>query len=70
MPPPDFGKLAASHHIFVVPTLTVLNTMCATTFDSELADDAQLKPYLLPAESAAMKASFGLPGEDQLRRRQ
>jgi imidazolonepropionase-like amidohydrolase len=57
---PDFGKLAASHHIFVVPTLSVLQTICATKYDSELADDARLKPYLPAASIAAMKQSFGL----------
>src|ERR1017187_1837175 len=60
---PDFGKVAAAHHIFVVPTLTVLNTICATDFDSQLAEDPRLKPYLLPSESAAMKAHFALPSK-------
>jgi len=60
---PDFGKIAAAHHVFVVPTLTVLNTICATNFDSELADDPRLKPYLLPSESTAMKARFELPAK-------
>src|ERR1019366_8461756 len=58
---PDLGAIAAAHHIFVVPTLTVLNTICATSFDSQLAEDSRLKPYLLPSEAAAMKARFGLP---------
>ena len=58
---PDFGKLAASHHIFVVPTLTVLQTICGTPFDSELADDPRLKPFLPPAEAAMMKRSFQMP---------
>jgi imidazolonepropionase-like amidohydrolase len=58
---PDFGKLAASHGIFVVPTLTVLNTICATNFDSDLASDPRLKPYLPPSETTAMQAHFGLP---------
>ena len=60
---PDFGGIAAAHHIFVVPTLTVLNTICATSFDAELAEDPRLKPYLLPSESAAMKARFSLPSK-------
>jgi hypothetical protein len=58
----DFGKLAAAHHIFVVPTLTVLQTICATKYDSELADDARLKPYLPPSEITAMKNNFGRSG--------
>jgi imidazolonepropionase-like amidohydrolase len=60
---PNFGAIAAAHDIFVVPTLTVLNTICATNFDSDLADDARLKPYLLPSEVAAMKARFNLPAK-------
>jgi hypothetical protein len=27
---PDFGRLVASHHAFVVPTLTVLKSVCGT----------------------------------------
>jgi imidazolonepropionase-like amidohydrolase len=60
---PDFGRIAAAHHIFVVPTLTVLNTICATKFDAELADDPRIKPYLLLSEASAMKATFGLPAK-------
>jgi imidazolonepropionase-like amidohydrolase len=60
---PDFGKLAASHHIFVIPTLTVLNSICATPFDSELAGDARLKPYLPPAAVTAMQGGFPLPAK-------
>jgi imidazolonepropionase-like amidohydrolase len=60
---PDFGTVAAAHRIFVVPTLTVLNTMCATSFDAELADDPRIAPYLLPSETTAMKARFGLPAK-------
>src|ERR1017187_533036 len=58
---PDFGKLAASHHIFVVPTLTVLQTMCATSFDSELAVDPRLAPYLPLTEAATLQRTFALP---------
>ncbi|HMC61081.1 MAG TPA: amidohydrolase family protein [Candidatus Solibacter sp.] len=60
---PGFEKLAASHHIFVVPTLTVLQTLCGTPFNSELAEDRRLKPYLPPAETASMKRAFNLPGK-------
>ena len=58
---PDFGRIAAAHHIFVVPTLTVLNSICGASFNAELADDPRIEPYLLPSESAAMKARFSLP---------
>jgi len=58
---PDFGKVAASHHIFVVATLTVLQTICGTSFDGELADDPRLRPYLPGDALSMMKASFGMP---------
>jgi imidazolonepropionase-like amidohydrolase len=58
---PDFGKVAASHHIFVVATLTVLQSICGTTFDGELAGDPRLKPYLPGDALAMMKASFSMP---------
>lgn len=61
--PADFGRIAAAHHIFVVPTLTVLNTLCATNFDSELADDSRIKPYLIPSAAAAMKGHFSFPAK-------
>jgi imidazolonepropionase-like amidohydrolase len=60
---PDFGKLTAEHHAFVIPTLSVLNTICSTTFDSELAEDRWLKPFLGPSETASLKASFGMPAK-------
>ena len=60
---PEFGQLAASHHIFVIPTLSVLQTICATKFDSELADDSRLKPFLPIDSVSAMKNSFGLPAK-------
>jgi imidazolonepropionase-like amidohydrolase len=60
---PGFGMLAASHHIFVVPTLTVLQTLCGTPFNAELAEDRRLKPYLPSAEVASMKRTFALPAK-------
>jgi imidazolonepropionase-like amidohydrolase len=54
---PEFGKLAAAHKVFVVPTLSVL---CGAATNKQLADDADLKPYLPPAEAANMKRSFKL----------
>ena len=57
---PDFGRVAAAHHIFVIPTLTVLQSICATPYDAALADDARLKPYLPPTATAAMKRTFDM----------
>ncbi|HEY1220356.1 MAG: CIA30 family protein [Bryobacteraceae bacterium] len=60
---PNFPKLAASHHIFVVATLTVLQTLCATSFDADLAADPRLKPYLPPSAESELKGTFGLPAK-------
>ena len=58
---PDFGKVAAAHHIFVIGTLTVLQSICGTTFDGVLTGDARLRPYLPDGSIAMMKASFSTP---------
>lgn len=43
----DFGALAASHHIFVVPTLSVLDSSCSeTTSGDRLTADPLVRPYL------------------------
>ena len=58
---PDFGKVAAAHHIFVIGTLTVLQSICGTTFDGALANDARLRPYLPGNSTSMMKASISMP---------
>jgi imidazolonepropionase-like amidohydrolase len=58
---PDFGKVAATHHIFVIGTLTVLQSICGTAFDGVLTGDARLRPYLPGDSLAMMKASFSMP---------
>jgi imidazolonepropionase-like amidohydrolase len=55
---PNFGKLVAAHHAFVVPTLTVLNSICGSKFNATLADDARLHADLTPAMAASMKQAF------------
>jgi imidazolonepropionase-like amidohydrolase len=57
-PGPDFGKLAASHHIFVIPTLSVLASVANTGAGVKLAADSVLLPYLDSASVRALKASF------------
>jgi imidazolonepropionase-like amidohydrolase len=55
---PNFGKLAATHHAFVIATLTVLNSICGTPFNAELSNDSRLHPDLGPAMIASMKQAF------------
>jgi imidazolonepropionase-like amidohydrolase len=60
---PDFGKLVASHHAFVIPTLTVLESVCGNPGGEPLAKDPQMAPYLSPSDVDNLKRSFSLPAK-------
>jgi hypothetical protein len=55
---PDFGRLAARHKAFVIPTLTVLNGGDGLGSGKILAGDKRLSPYLKPTDLKSLKASF------------
>jgi len=57
-PAPDFAKFVADHHAFVVPTLTVLESVSATGGGESLSADARLAPYLSSDDIANLKRSF------------
>jgi imidazolonepropionase-like amidohydrolase len=46
---PDFAQLAATHRVFVVPTLTVLYGSCGRSIAAKLAVDTLLRPYIRPS---------------------
>lgn len=48
---PGFGTLAREHRAFVVPTLSVLVSVCGENPGADLAADARIAPYLLPASN-------------------
>src|SRR5437016_1586364 len=54
---PDFGKLAAAHHAFVVPTLSVLNSVCGIKKD-ELVNDPRISSGLPSSDLENLKAVF------------
>lgn len=58
---PDFGRMAAAHHIFVVATLTVLKSVCGTGGGEPLISDARLSPYLDSSDITNLKKAFTLP---------
>jgi imidazolonepropionase-like amidohydrolase len=60
---PDFGRLVASHHAFVVPTLTVLQSVCGTAGGEPLIADARLSPYLDSSDITNLKKAFTLPNK-------
>jgi imidazolonepropionase-like amidohydrolase len=55
---PDFGRFAASHHVFIVPTLVTNYWACGRSTGPALAKDPQLSPYL----SSQRKAMLGILG--------
>lgn len=57
-PDPDFASIAAAHHVFVVPTLTVLESVGSVASGASLTTDARLEPYLTGDDTSNLKQSF------------
>jgi imidazolonepropionase-like amidohydrolase len=57
-PAPDFGSFVASHHAFVVPTLTVLEGVGGKASGESLTTDPRLAPYLSGDDAENLKRSF------------
>jgi imidazolonepropionase-like amidohydrolase len=60
---PQFGDIAASHHVFVIPTLSVIESMSGTSGATELIDDLNLAPYLNQTDRAGLRMTFGAAPE-------
>lgn len=58
--PPDheFLSLAAQHHVFVVPTLSVLASISGVPSGKALANNSHLEPYLSPDAIANLDRTF------------
>ncbi len=57
---PGFGQVAAAHHVFVVPTLSVLESICKTGFNAGIGRDSNLHSYIPPAEIQTLERGFPL----------
>ena len=57
-PDPNFGEFVAKHHVFVVPTLTVLESVSGVPSGATLVSDAQLAPYLTRKNVTSLKRAF------------
>jgi imidazolonepropionase-like amidohydrolase len=57
-PEPDFAKLVAAHHAFVVPTLGVLESVSGTAGGASLAADPRVAPYLTAEDVGNLQRSF------------
>ncbi len=59
-PDPGFGRLAAEHHAFVVPTLSVLSSIGGEATGKALAEQATSQPYLTASGRKNLDATFHL----------
>ncbi|MBA3913995.1 MAG: CIA30 family protein [Acidobacteriales bacterium] len=57
-PSSSFAALAAKHHVFIVPTLSVLNSVSGSSDGPALAADPALEPYLSLEDTANLKRAF------------
>ncbi|MFQ5721415.1 MAG: CIA30 family protein [Candidatus Aminicenantales bacterium] len=55
---PEFGRIAAQKKVFVIPTMSVLETVGGTSGASALVEDPHLSPYLSPLDIQRLKQSF------------
>ncbi len=61
MPDAEFGNRVAAHHMFVVPTLSVLASLGKTHAGAALAIDPHFAPYLDNSDVKALSQDFPLP---------
>jgi imidazolonepropionase-like amidohydrolase len=57
-PTPDFAAFVAQHHVFVVPTLTVLEGVSGRPSGVSLTTDPRVVPYLTTANIDNLKRAF------------
>ena len=55
---PRFAPLAAAHHTFVIPTFTVLESVCNQNPGQRILDDQKLLPYVLPSYIVQLKKNI------------
>lgn len=60
-PSADFGKLAARHKTFVIPTLTVITSITGKSGSGDLADDPRFKEYVSQQSMRTIKGAFPVP---------
>ncbi len=55
---PEFGRLAAESGAFVIPTLSILESMSGLATGAPLAEDERLEPYLLAGEQSRLQQTL------------
>jgi imidazolonepropionase-like amidohydrolase len=57
-PDPSFGATLAAHHVFVIPTMVIQETMTGRASGASLVDDPDLAPFLTPDAKRNLKSVF------------
>lgn len=57
-PDAEFGRFVKAHHVFVIPTLSVNESVSGTASGTSLTTDARLTPFLSPEAATNLKKSF------------
>jgi imidazolonepropionase-like amidohydrolase len=55
---PKFAGTVAKHHAFVIPTLSVLESVCNQNPGRRVLNDARLEPYILPAYAQQLEGNI------------
>ena len=55
---PQFAQRLLAHHMFVIPTLTVLRSVCGLSPGQAIIDDPRLRKYLLPEDLALLQRNI------------
>jgi imidazolonepropionase-like amidohydrolase len=55
---PRFAELVAAQHAFVIPTLSVLESVCNQNPGRRVLNDARLRPYIFPAYAKQLQGNI------------
>ncbi|HJQ68872.1 MAG TPA: CIA30 family protein [Blastocatellia bacterium] len=58
---PEFGRFAASHKAFIIPTLAVESSLTGVAAGASLVEDPNLGPYISKADAGSLGSTFNLP---------
>ena len=58
---PEFGRFAASHKAFVIPTLAVESSLTGVAGGASLVEDPNLGPFLSVADAGSLRRAFNFP---------
>jgi imidazolonepropionase-like amidohydrolase len=58
---PEFGRFAASHKAFIIPTLAVEESLTGVAGGATLIEDPNLGPYLSITDAGSLRRTFNFP---------